>query len=385
MKIRLPINTDVLKWARNSLGLSLDEVAQRLGAKFKAEIIQDWENGESSPTYPQLEKLAQDIYKRPIAVFFFPIVPQEETPEKEFRTLPDFVIDELPTEIIKLYRKAKLYQLYLEELHEGLKPFPVILLDVFSLKEISDYTSVTKGIRQKLEISIEEQSSWRSVETAFKVWRQALEANGIFVFKEGFRNDNYSGFCLYHEKYPIIFVNNSMPTSRQVFTLFHELGHLLFHSGGIDFRNTEIIRTFQGYYQNIEVSCNRFANEFLIPQEDFISKIPKISEENFNNLAEYYSVSREVILRKYLDLGLIDNHYYEEMAAKWSAQIKKKKETIGNYYYNQRTYLGERYINLVYNKFYQNKITIDSVAEYFNVKIKNLPAFENVVMEGGKR
>lgn len=383
MKDKLPINPDVLKWARTSLRLSLEEVAQRLGAKVEVEVLQAWENKEGSPTYPQLEKLAHEIYKRPVAVFFFPSVPKEETPTTEFRTLPDNVAHELPPEIVKLYRKAKLFQLYIEELYEGEKSVTTSLLDAFEINEKSEFPLITKAIRKALGVSIEEQSEWRSAETAFKKWRDALEANGVFIFKDGFRNHDYSGFCLYHQKYPIIFVNNSMPDSRQVFTLFHELGHLLYHSGGIDFRSREAVRSFQGHYLNVEVSCNRFANEFLVPQEVFDSFGPRISKANFEKLADYFSVSREVILRKYLDRGLVDADYYEKMASEWAAQAKKKGEPGGNYYYNQRTYLGERYINLVYERYYQNRISVDSVAEYLNIKVKNLPTFEHVVMEGG--
>lgn len=383
MKDKLPINPDVLKWARTSLRLSLTEVAQRLGANFKVELLQSWEHEEGAPTYPQLERLAHEIYKRPVAVFFFPNIPEEETPITEFRTLPDTVAHELPPEIVKLYRKAKLFQISLEELYEGETPAETSLAGAFQLNEESDFASITQAIRKALGISVAEQSEWRSCERAFKEWRHALESNGVFIFKDGFRNDDYSGFSLYHPKYPIVFVNNSMPDSRQVFTLFHELGHLLYRSGGIDFRNREAVGSFQGYYMNVEVGCNRFANEFLVPREAFDSFEASISEPHFEHLADYFSVSRDVILRKYYDRGLVDSDYYERMVAKWAEQAKKRKEPGGNYYYNQRTYLGETYINLVFGRYYQDKITIDNVAEYLNVKVKNLSTFEHVVLEGG--
>jgi Zn-dependent peptidase ImmA (M78 family) len=384
MKEKLPINNSVLVWARTSIGLSQEDVANRM-SKEVDEII-GWERGDSSPSYPQLEKLAHEIYKRPVAVFFFPEVPKEDSPKTEFRTLPDTLVAELPPEMIKVYRKAKLFQFYLEELYEREKPVKTSLLDSFELNEKSQFASITKAIRKVLGVSIEEQSKWRSAETAFKKWREALEANGVFVFKDGFRNDDYSGFCLYDVKYPIIFVNNSMPDSRQAFTLFHELGHLLYRSGGIDFRSREAVRSYSGYYLNVEVSCNRFANEFLVPQDVFDSFEPKRSEAHFQMLADHFSVSREVILRNYLDRGVVDANYYEEMAAKWAEQAKNKREeeSGGSYYYSQKAYLGERYINLVYGKYYQSKITIDNVAEYLNIKVRNLPTFEHVVIEGGK-
>ena len=177
----------------------------------------------------------------------------------------------MPPEIIKKYRKAKLYQLYLEELYEEQKPVNTSILETLNLDTTIDFSIITKEIRESLDISIDKQSKWKSAGIAFKMWRKALEANGIFIFKDAFLNDDYSGFCLYDEKYPIIFVNNSMADSRQVFTLFHELAHLLYRSGGIDFRSRDTTRSFQEYYFNIEVRCNRFGNEFLVPPEIFDS------------------------------------------------------------------------------------------------------------------
>lgn len=385
MKQKLPINKDVLVWARTSIGLAVEDVA----GKFKKTVkeIEEWEEGITSPTFPQLERLAFEIYKRPLAVFFFPDIPKEDTPKTEFRTLPDTVINELPPEIVKLYRSAKLYQLYLEELFDGEKPSEKSLLDKFSINDKTNISTLTKAIRKELNILIEEQAKWKSTETAFKNWRAAFEAYGIFVFKDAFKNDDFSGFCLYDEKYPVIFVNNSMPDSRQIFTLFHELGHLLFKLGGVDFRSREYTKQFSGYYLDVEVICNRFTNDLLVPPDEFDSFQLTVSEAQFERLANHFSVSREVILRNYLDRGLVEPDYYEQMAAKWIKEAKESKEEAegGSYYYNKKAYLGDRYIGLVYGRYYQNKISLDNVAEYLNVKAKNLPAFEHLVMEGGNK
>lgn len=386
-KEKLPVNEEVLKWARTSLSLSPEDVARRLGGRVNAGTVLAWESGESCPTYPQLEKLAHDIYKRPVAVFFFPSVPAEESPKTEFRTLPDTMLAALPPEIIKLYRRAKLYQLNLEELFEGETTARESLLDKFVLNENARIEPIATALRRTLGVSMEEQSGWRSAETAFKTWRGSLESHGVFVFKDAFRNDDFSGFCLYDRKYPVIFVNNSMPDSRQVFTLFHELAHLFFHSGGIDFRSTNLAPSFEGFYRKVEMICNRFTSEFLVPREVLgVSKLD-VSEAQFAKLASHFSVSREVILRRYLEYGLVDADYYEKMAAKWTKQVREKREESsggGNYYYNKKAYLGERYINLVYGRYYQSKITADSVAEYLNIPERSLPAFEHFVLEGGR-
>ena len=44
-----------------------------------------------------------------------------------------------------------------------------------------------------------------------------------------------AGFSLYDAEFPVIYVNNSNPNERgRYFTLFHELGHLLYRTSGVD-------------------------------------------------------------------------------------------------------------------------------------------------------
>lgn len=61
-------NTTVLTWARERAGLSLEDVANKLHKD--QDTIEKWELGEEAPTYVQLEKLAYEILKCPLAVFF---------------------------------------------------------------------------------------------------------------------------------------------------------------------------------------------------------------------------------------------------------------------------------------------------------------------------
>ena len=81
------VRPELLRWCRATVGLSTADVATML--KRTQEEIEAWESGAEAPTYPQLEKLAYDIYKRPLAIFFLPTPPKESLPQSEFRTLPD--------------------------------------------------------------------------------------------------------------------------------------------------------------------------------------------------------------------------------------------------------------------------------------------------------
>ena len=67
--VKAPVNPDVLRWARESANLTIDEVTIKV--KKSSEVIEAWEKGLDFPSYAQLEKLAYSIYKRPIAVFSF--------------------------------------------------------------------------------------------------------------------------------------------------------------------------------------------------------------------------------------------------------------------------------------------------------------------------
>ena len=135
MKELLPINKNILKWSRESIGLSLKELADKIHKPIY--VIKSWEEGNSAPTYSQLEKLAYKIFKRPLAVFFFPEVPEEDSPKTEFRTLPNAIRDSLSPSMIILYRKAKVFQLNLKNLYEGEKSLKQNILESFFLNTLT--------------------------------------------------------------------------------------------------------------------------------------------------------------------------------------------------------------------------------------------------------
>lgn len=68
------IEKTVLRWARETAGLTPKAVAAML-KRDVAEALA-WEAGKAAPTYPQLEKLAYIVYRRPLAAFFLPEPPR---------------------------------------------------------------------------------------------------------------------------------------------------------------------------------------------------------------------------------------------------------------------------------------------------------------------
>lgn len=370
------VNPKIIQWARERARYSLESVA----VKFKKDVsvIEKWESGEDFPTYSQLEKLAE-IYKRPLALFFFPEPPLEAEEKQEFRTLPDFEIENLAADTIYALRQAKAMQLSLQEINNGINPSTKKIFQDISVSSSDDLRKLAEQIRKYLNVTLEEQLTWNDQETALKKWRSAVEEAGIFIFKRSFKQREISGFCLIDIEFPIIYLNNSTEKSRQIFTIFHELAHILLQTNGITKSDDRYINSLQGANKSIEIFCNKFAAEFLLPNHVF-SEIIRETVVNVNDndkiiskISSDYKVSREVVLRKLLDNNLISQKEYTLKVREWySEQVgksqDKNKKSGGDYYANQATYLGENYLKLVFNKYYQGQYDIERVADYLNIK-----------------
>ena len=131
--------------------------------------------------------------------------------------------------------------------------------------------------------------------------------------------------------------------------------------------------------------CNKFAGAFLVPDDDFDIKINKqsVNDTTIRDLANHYCVSREVILRKLLDRKLITQTFYEEKVEQWKQESGKKSGKGGDYYLTKRAYLGERYLELVFSRYYQNQFSIDQLADYLGVKVQNVPGMEALLLSKG--
>lgn len=389
MVIKAQVTPEVLVWARESAGYSVEEIAAKISQKrVSPTTIENWEKGEDRPTYAQLEKLAA-YYKRPIAVFYFPSPPEEESINQKFRSLPEAYSSALSPRMRYLVRKASAQQINLRELHGLNLPEPITAFSKhFQPFNLQQTKQLARRAREFIGIELGEQFQWENSDEALKQWRKALESRGIWIFKDAFRDDKYSGFCLNDPHFPLIYLNNSMAKQRQIFTLFHELAHLISGKGGIDFR-TNMEETLTGNYKQEEVLCNAFAAELLVPDES-LELSGKPDDADIKNYAEKYKVSRELILRKYFNRNLIDQRFYDEKVKNWeddwlnTQKQKKEKGGGGNYYATQNSYLGDKYLKLVFAQHYRGKLSEYEVADYLGVKIKSLGTLEGYMHQGSE-
>lgn len=380
MSDKIYANKDILKWSRETVGINPEQAARKL--HFNLDELIKIENGELPVSYSKLEKMAE-LYGRPLALFFFSRIPDEITPVKQFRTLPEIAFYEFDPNMYKLFRKALIMQINTAELNENKSIFTNVSIDVdnHNIKKSCD------NIRNFLGVSLGLQKKKNDISESLEIWREAINNIGISVFKDSFQNDSYSGFSIYDDKFPIIFINNNLSKNRQLFTLFHELAHILFKISGIDIENDEEINKNinNRVDRDIEQFCNRFAAEFLVPTEDFVFEYQKLkslySEIDTANicakLSKIYTVSKEVILRKLVDNKLVPINNYDILVNRWNEELESvpKKKPQGNFYYNKMSYLGKNYISSVFINYKQNKINATQASNYLMIKPRNFKEF----------
>lgn len=373
-------NPNLLRWARVQAGLSVGEAAARIGKK--PQDLTAWETGNAAPTYNQLEALAERVYKRPVALFFLPQPPDEEPLTSDFRTLPDPEKEALEADTRFALREARAFMDSVRQLSGGRNPAKCqVWRDVRGTPD--GVVALARQAREYLGITPDKQVSWSSTREAMIRWRDAVEDSGIFVFKRSFKQDDVSGFCFDDSEFPVIIINNSTPFSRQIFTLFHELAHILFDVSGVTKVDASFVDRLTGEAGRIEVACNRFAAEFLIPEAMFpwsdFSQAP--FDEPIAEAATRFKVSREVILRRLHDAGRISQAEYAAKVREWHEEYRAiDRGSGGNYYATQAAYLGRAFLNLAFSQFYAGNVSLPELADHLRIKARNIDRFEEFIL-----
>src|SRR5262249_8274500 len=306
-QIRALVKPAMLRWARESLNLPINEAAKKIGVKPSK--LSAWESHESTPTKStptigQLRKAAA-VYKRPLAVFFLSQPPRDFDALRYFRRLPAPTRAVPSPELNLEIRRAHVRRETALELTTALGIDPPRLHAARS--NLHDSDRLAQEARQILGVSLEQQCAWRGPYEALHGWIAALERIGILVFQTGRVSlDEMRGFSISAEPFPVIVVNAKDSPRGRVFTLIHEFAHILTNRGGLcDLHTTARARTQE---EETEVFCNQVAGALLLPATEFLGD-PLVArkamrapweDSEIRSLADKYSVSREVVLRRLL-------------------------------------------------------------------------------------
>lgn len=114
----------------------------------------------------------------------------------------------------------------------------------------------------------------------------------------------------------VVFLNGNMPKDRQRFTLAHELGHIIMHIPFVDIDSN----------RNIEKEANKFASEFLMPSNEFRNDAMYLSYHKLNILKSYWKVSKQAIIYRAKEDGLIDENKFKSLMVQLSVNGERKVE-----------------------------------------------------------
>jgi Zn-dependent peptidase ImmA (M78 family) len=372
---RAIIKPELLVWAREEAGLSLDEAAKKIS--IKSERLLSCEQGTSQLTVNQLRALSS-AYKRPLAFFYLPEPPPKSVGLRDFRRLPGEPRESESSPLRYEVRRARYRRQVALTLYEELGEEPPTFAPVTNTAENPE--TVANQIREFLGITRDEQYALRGDYDALNQWRTAIEDRGVMVFQASkIDRREMRGFSISETLLPVIVTNVKDAPLGRVFTMIHELAHIMLRAGGLC--NLEEAQT-------IEAFCNQVAGATLVPREWLLNETairqsgpqPQWDEDLIRSIANRYRVSREVIVRRLLTTGYATQAFYQQKRDEYQHQFETRDESgFTTPDVKALSQAGRLFVQLVLDSYHQDKINTSDVSDYLEVRIKHLEKIERAV------
>jgi Zn-dependent peptidase ImmA (M78 family) len=316
--VTIAVNRKVIEWARTEVQLTQSEAAQELGMALEELVA--YESGIRKPTLSTLKKMAAK-YGVSVAVLAMPEpLPREERPE-DFRTI-DGGEERISRKTAIAIRLARNYQAQLQDIQRE-EPDLVIKYSVPDTSQNQSAKALALRERERIGIKVSDQLAWKTDNQALRIWRDAIEVLGVFVFILDFPNADCEGFSLREGTNPVIAISkHGFTDAAKAFTLLHEYGHVLIHRPGLSNLNNG---------NSVERFCNQFAAHLLMPEEALravleLPERPAPQEWSAGEIkagAGKLHVSQQALALRLEDAGYADIGFYDAFKA---AQPRRKKE-----------------------------------------------------------
>ena len=387
--IKAPATPTVLVWARQTASMELEEVAARFNAKsITAERIASWEdaaNEDAQPTIAQLRRLSQ-FYKRPLAVFFLPAAPREFPVPRDFRRVAGQPFNAISPTLRFELRAAQERRNAALQFYEDLEEAPPEFKLTGTMREAP--AILAARAREALGFSIDEQFEWRDEYVALKQWKNRVESFGVLVFQvSGIASSEMRGFSIADMPLPVMAVNRAETPRARIFSIMHELTHLMLRKSGVcDFNEDEDLAPED---RKIEVFCNAVAAEILGPAKIFLAQ-PEIAnrpartqewdQETIRQLSKRFHVSREFVVRRLLDHGRCSQAFYREMRElyykQYAANRAAGKGAPEKWGEKRQRILGDAFTRLTIDTYRNGHLTLSDLLGHLQIKTKHLSQLE---------
>lgn len=380
MENYIDVKPGVLESTRKSLGIDLSVASELSGITI--ERIKQLEF-DRKPSLLELKALAKAYHSSIAALLLYK--PQTEKPlPKDRRTvnLEQEGIFDLKT--ILAVRKARALLGSLIELKSELG----IPIDRFSYKATLSTDPKELAAEFRKEWNLDGIRELKNVNLVLEAFIEKIESLGIAIFQLPLTKDNLRGFSIIDEQLPIIAIKRGgEPATAKIFTLFHELGHIIINEGGVcDIK-------LYNERQKIEKWCNSFAGELLVPSKELLSHhiVKKYSSSGEREWAKMdlieigntYHVGPLVILRKLLENNRTTKKFYDEKHDTWNKPTygRAKEHEGRNIPKETVREKGKTYIGLALNAFDRNKINLKDLSDYLGIKLSYIPRIRQLLYE----
>lgn len=363
----------MLRWARGRVGLDANEAA--LAAGVKPEQFQLWEKGDAQPTFRQAQHVASALHA-PFGYLFLPEAPAEEPTLPDLRIVGGAPVGRPSVNLMETVQHAMQRQAWFAEYlqEQGAESLPF----VGRFNTNSSVVRIAQDIRDVLGMDVEQgQRNW---ETYYRELIEASERAGVLVMRSGIVGNNthrkldvgeFRGFAISHSLAPVIFINSSDAPSARLFTLLHELAHIWIGSSGIS-------NVVPGSTHREEVVCNGVAGEFLAPSIVFGELWATATQDlavRIAELAQRFHVSRFVIIRRALDMGLIDHATYSTFYRAELDAFRAKEGGGGSFYRNAGAKNSARFARAVIAEAFSGRLLLRDAGKLLGVQPSKIRDF----------
>lgn len=291
-----------------------------------------WED-ESSGKFPTINqaKVIAKCYRIPFAGLYMnpSDINVKHLPKmRNLRTLPDATVDNsaLNLAIADILNAREL----LIESRMALKEaIPDFSLSVIGPDDVNLWARI---IRNALGLSAELQYKCPSARQLYLLVRNAAEEAGVFIHCfTGIDTEIVRGFAVYDDVLPIIGLNNDDRYPAKTFSIIHELVHIIKRSSAVC---NEMLSSFSA--QKEEIFCNAVAGEVLVPRANLLKQLgshtpDEIDYDLIETIAAKFSVSKEVICRRILDIQKISKNHYISLMAIIRTTFENEREQMREY------------------------------------------------------
>jgi len=319
------VTPSVLEWARKSAGLSVDVAAHKIGRP--EEDIAAWEAGELRPTLPQARK-ASEVYRRPLAAFYLPEPPKDFQVLQDYRCLPDDVPSDYSPELSLLVRRCEEHISWAHDYLAEEGQEKLAFVGASSRRDPPE--ALGRQIRKLVGVSIREQVAARSRNSALNLWIDGTERAGVFVFRDSSVScEEARGFAMCDDYAPFVFVNSNDSYGAQLFTLSHELAHLLLNESSVSNLLEFPASRRRSQEAQVEQLCNAAAAEAVLPSKVFTEhwREPARGDQGtrIERASNRFKVSREVIARRLLEMRVISATQYRALRRQYNQEWAERR------------------------------------------------------------